>query len=53
MPVSIAQSWYTATVNAHEYFIEFTGTQSVRLLLLAAYYSCLVQMNIFLNAYDL
>ena len=52
MPVSTAQSWYTAVISAHEYFVEFTGTQSVRHLLLAVYCSYFMQMNVFMNACD-
>ena len=32
--------------------MEFTGAQSVRPLLLATYCSCFMQMNAFMNAYD-
>ena len=52
MPVSTTQSWYTAAISAHEYFVEFSSMQSVCLLLLAAYYSYFIQMNVFVNACD-
>ena len=29
MPVSSAQTWYTAMVSVQEYFMEFTSAQSV------------------------
>ena len=53
VPISTTQSWYTTVISAHEYFVEFTGTQSVRHLLLAVYCSYFMQMNVFMNAYDL
>ena len=40
VPVSTAQSWYTAVINVLEYFMEFTGTQSVRPLLYKCMYFC-------------
>ena len=29
VPVSTAQTWYTSMISTHNYFMEFTGTQSV------------------------
>ena len=51
--VSTTQSWYTAAISVQEYFVEFTSTQSVCLLLLVAYYSYFMQMNVLMNACDL
>ena len=53
VPVYTTQSWYTTAISTHEYFMEFTNAQSVYLLLLAAYYSCFMLINLFMNACDL
>ena len=51
--VSTAQSWYTAAISAHKYFVDFTSAYSIRPFLLATYCSYFIQMNVFMNACDL